>query len=66
MNRGGIIIHHWKYEAFFIYLQPALSLIHHPKKINDFTLAKSEWISLLYFLIFSLTGYLDFKYRKKN
>lgn len=60
-----IIMNHWKYEDFFLYLQPALSLLHRPKATTDFILAKNEWISMIYFLIFSLTGYFDFIWKKR-
>jgi hypothetical protein len=62
---SGMIIHHWKYEDFYWYLQPSLSLIHRPEKAGKFFLIKAEWISLLYFCVFTAGHYIDFMRRKR-
>lgn len=61
---SGIIIHHWKYEDFYLYLQPSLSLIHRPESADTFHLIKAEKISLVYFFLLTLFGCMDFTRRK--
>lgn len=54
---GMLMIHHWKYQDFLPYAEPALSLL---SRETGWQMQRIEWISLGYFLLFGLLAFLDF------
>lgn len=61
---GMIVLHHWKYEDFYFYLHPVFALIRRLKSPGDTTLASTGWLAMGYFVLFSLAGYFDFRWKK--